>query len=395
VIAACAARSKTTPPPSPFPLATVWTVPLPALIEGPLATDGERLFVATRDGDVRALEITTGAESWKAVGRGGALGHGEGLLVARQADGTVWGLEPKSGSARWKASSGVVGTIPPVIDQGRVLVAGEGFASLGRGGGLPLWSVPTPPTVTTPPLPFGPWIFAGEADGTLRARDGATGVSLWAFPTSRALRAPMLVDDQRRLFVGTTSDSFIALNAARGRKQWRWKLGTDVQTAPVIVGGLVFFASHEAVLYALKRGNGHMVWRVSLPSRPLSGPILYGKTLLVACAESRLVGFDLTTGKRRGDLQVRVPGDEGTPVIRTPPLVLDNRLFVGVSNPPAVLGLELGAAPSPAPSPEAAPSPAEATPALPRPSPSPSPTPSPTPNPMGRLGSVGDAPATP
>lgn len=368
VTGACAARRKPPGPPAAFPLAAVWTFDLPSLVEGPLATDGERLFVATRDGDVLAVSVATGSELWRAP-RGGTLGYGEGLLVAHQPDGTVWGLEPSSGSARWKVMSGVKGNLPPVVDQGRVLVAGEGLVALSRGRGQELWSASPAPSVTTPPLAFGPWIFTGEADGTLRGRDGATGTSLWTLATGHALRAPLLVDDHRRLMVGTTSDRFLAVNAAKGRPHWRWKLGADVQTGPTVVGGRVFVATYEAVLYALKRGSGSMVWRAPLPSRPLAAPILYGQTLLVACAESQIVGFDVVTGKRRGDLQVRVPGAKATPVIRTPPIVLDNRLFIGISNPSALVAFELGAPPPPP-----APSPSPEAPAA---SPSPRSTPSP------------------
>src|SRR2546428_548986 len=41
--------------PDVFPMGTAWTSPVGESIEGPLATDGVRLFVATRDGPVPAL----------------------------------------------------------------------------------------------------------------------------------------------------------------------------------------------------------------------------------------------------------------------------------------------------------------------------------------------------
>ena len=84
--------------------------------------------------------------------------------AAHHADGTVWGLDPISGSARWKVMSGVKGNLPPVVDQGRVLVGGLGLVALSRGRGQELWSASPVPDVTTPPLPSGPWVFTGEAN---------------------------------------------------------------------------------------------------------------------------------------------------------------------------------------------------------------------------------------
>ena len=50
----------------------------------------------------------------------------------------------------------------------------------------------------------------------------------------------------------------------------------------------VLFASFDAVLYALWR-NGNLAWRAALPSRPLSGPLVAGEYLIVACLEDELV----------------------------------------------------------------------------------------------------------
>ncbi len=58
----------------------------------------------------------------------------------------------------------------------------------------------------------------------------------------------------------------------------------------------MLFASFDAVLYALRR-NGNLAWRASLPSRPLSGPLLAGEYLIVACLENELVAIAPETGR--------------------------------------------------------------------------------------------------
>jgi outer membrane protein assembly factor BamB len=302
-----------------------WTAIVPGTIEGRLATDGSRIFVATTDGTVRALSRLSGAILWEIKGRKGPLAANAEVLVVREPDGTIWSIDPATGSARWKVQSNVPGTIPPAIFDKVVLVAGTGAASLRVQDGTPVWTS-TEGTATTMPVGHGPYVFVGEKDGALRCRDSVTGTTLWTFPTGSSLVAPPLVDERDRILLGTTDRRFLSLDLGKGTERWTWKLGADVHMPAAVLGSLVLFTTHEDVLYALERSNGHMAWRASLPSRPLSGPLLHGGAALVACygarpGETFVVGFDGRTGKRLGDL--KAPGE-----VQSAPLVLDDRVIL-------------------------------------------------------------------
>jgi outer membrane protein assembly factor BamB len=364
--AACGARTRLGPPPTLFPIETRWTAPVDGIVQGPLASDGNLLFVSTRDGALRALDRGSGAVVWQASQRAGTLAAAPAMLVLRQPDGSVLRLEPANGEVRWKAETGVTGLLPAVIDGQIVLVAGNGLAALDAVSGRTLWSVPDSPEASSPPVASGGFVLLGEADGTLRCRDLSTGAAVWAYRTPRALVAPPLVDASRRVLLGTTDRRFVSLRLAKGRQRWRWRLGADVQTPAALLADRVVFATHEDVLYALKRSNGNMAWRAPLPSRPVSGPLLVGSAVLVACYESDVVGFDGRTGRRVGALKL---GAE----LLTPPLLIGDRLYVGLRDR-TVVALDpafLRPAPSPTPTPPPAPAPV-ATP-TPRPTPQPVP----------------------
>lgn len=176
---ACAGRARVAAPPALFPLVVAWaTPPLEASIQG-LASDGTRVFVATEDGTLRALEIDTGATAWRVERRSGLLAAAPGLLAVREADGTVWNVDPQTGSARWKVESAIPGEIPPVLEGDRILIAGSGLAVLEAASGRALWSLPGEPHIAAPPLPQGPIVVLAEVDGTLRARDAGTGEARW------------------------------------------------------------------------------------------------------------------------------------------------------------------------------------------------------------------------
>ena len=330
------------PSPDVFPVETAWTASLSESIEGPLATDGKHLFAATRDGVVRGLDLDTGSVVWEVHDRAGVVGAGPGLVAVRDPGGIVWGLDPATGHERFKAETGVGGAIPPVVSGDAVLVAGEGLAWLDPATGAARWTVPAPPAVKGVPVAWGPHVLAGEADGALRSRDAATGALVWAFPTAGVVAAPV-VDDHDRVLVGTTDRRFLALRAKDGKQDWRWKVGADVQAPAVILGDKVLFATHENVLFALKRGSGKMAWRAGLPSRPLGGPLLMGTAALVACFENDILGFDGRTGRRLGSLRTSAE-------IRTPPVLVNRRLYIGLRDH-TVVALQLAAAPPPQASP--------------------------------------------
>ena len=316
-------------------------------IEGPLASDGGRIFVATQGGRVRGLDRFTGATLWEVAGRPGALALAGKVLALRQADGVVWSMNPDDGSARWKTESGVTGTLPPAVTADRIMIAGEGLAALDAASGRVVWSAMDARATTAPAL-TATSVVLGEADGHIRGRDLATGKLLWSHATARALQAAPVADDHGRILVGTTDRRFLSLDGSGGEVSWTWRLGADVQHAAALFERLVLFATHEDVLYALGRGNGHLAWRAALPSRPLSGPVLFGDAVLVAChgarpGETFLIGFDARTGERQGDF--KVPGEA-----RTPPLLVEDRVYIGLRDRAhSVVSLHLGAAEGPAP----------------------------------------------
>jgi outer membrane protein assembly factor BamB len=322
VLAGCAGK-KVAPKAPVFPLTAAWKTLLGDFVTAPLAQDARRIYVATRDGNVRALDQLTGAAEWKAEGLPGRLSAGSGILLVRGEDGTLWSLQPKTGAVRWKAETGIPGSLPAVVDGDRALVAGRGLAAVDLGSGRVLWSDASGAETTAPPVAAGSRLLAGESDGILRCRDRATGTSLWTLRTSGALLAPPLVDEaRRRLYLGTTDKRVLQVSLDKGDAGWAWRVGADIGHPGLLLPDSVLFASYDAVLYSLRRG-GNLAWRGALPSRPLSGPQPLGSYVLVACLENELVAFSADTGAKAGSFRTSAE-------IRTPPIVAGGYVVVGL-----------------------------------------------------------------
>ncbi len=311
------------PKPPLLPLAPAWKTLLGDFVVPPLAADSRRLYVATRDGALRALEPPTGAVTWKAEGVPGRVSAADGSVLVRGEDGTLWCLQPRTGAVRWQAPTGVAGTLPAVFDQDLAFVAGRGLAAVELSSGRVLWTDRSGAETTAPPVAAGSRLLTGDAEGLLRCRDRATGLTLWTLRTGGALLAPPLVDPgRRRLYLGTTDKRILEVSLEKGKPGWAWRVGADVGNAGLLLPDRVLFASFDAVVYALHRG-GNLAWRGSLPSRPLSAPLVAERYLLLACLENELVALDPDTGARAGALRT-------TAEIRTPPVLAGGYVVLGL-----------------------------------------------------------------
>jgi len=338
--------SGTRPAPRPpiFPAVATWKTLLGEPVTAPLAADARRIFVATRDGAVRALDPKTGEVIWKAASVPGRLSAADGTLLVRDENGLVTSLHPRTGVVRWRVETGIPGTLPVVLDGDRALVAGQGLAAIALENGATAWSDRSGAETTAPPLPTTARLLTGEKDGTLRCRDRASGASLWTLRTREPLVAPPLVDEGRKkLYLGTTDRRILEASLDKGELGWHWTIGADVGHAGLLQDGRVLFAAYDAVLYAFERG-GNVAWRGSLPSRPLAAPLVIEGRVVVACLENQLVAFDAKSGEKAGSFATSAE-------IRTPPLPVGGLIVVGLRDRSVIAYGLAGTAPPPTPAP--------------------------------------------
>jgi outer membrane protein assembly factor BamB len=322
-----------------LPPLAAWKTLLGDSVVAPLATDGRRVFVATRDGSVRALEGATGAELWRVEGHPGRLSASDGVLLVRGEAGEVASLHPRTGTLRWRTATGVGGALPVLLDRDHALVAGRGTASLALETGALAWSSAEGAEASAPPAASSKLVLLGDRDGLLRALDRDSGRPHWSLQTREALAAPPLVDEARgRLYLATTDKRIVELSLERGRSGWSVRIGADAAFAGLLQPDRVIFAPHDAVLYALARG-GNLAWRRALPSRPAGPPLEVDGHLVVACLENQVAAFEARSGTPAGGF--KTPAE-----IRTPPILAGGLLVLGLRDR-SVIAYALGAAKGP------------------------------------------------
>ena len=112
-------------PPTPHPPGVVWVRGIEGRVDGDLATADGRLFVATGDGILSALDTATGEPLWVLEGlvplRSSPIVSGD-TVVQAASDGTIYGFDAMSGSQRWRLTVGEGIAASPILVNGTLYV---------------------------------------------------------------------------------------------------------------------------------------------------------------------------------------------------------------------------------------------------------------------------------
>lgn len=151
-------------------------------------------------------------------------------------------------------------------------------------------------------------VFVASTSGTVAALDGATGQDVWRLNLGSPIAAGVGSDGQTAAVV-TQSNQLVAV--VDGREVWRVRLPARAFTAPLVAGARVFVLTADRAVTAFDAGNGARLWSQSRPSEPLvlsqSGALLAVGDTLVAGLSGRLVGLHPGNGSVRWEAPVATP----------------------------------------------------------------------------------------
>ena len=339
------------------------------------AISGDVLYIGTMEGDVRALDLDSGAAIWKFQLKGAAVYGtpaiaGDRLFVSDY-DGHLYGFDlqvweagstgadgalviqvPESTTAfRVKAKSGRrVGQLTVrFADDGTVEVDADDLDLVvklresPRPGGSPMLVV-TEPTSDEPVsgvaisidgLARGTWtkrvgagthivggpaisnnlVLVGSSDGNLYAFDPDDSSRDWKFATGAELWSTPVVSDGVAYF-GSLDHNVYAVRVDDGTELWRFPAKGAVTAAPLIVGGVVYVGSFDSVFYALDAKTGQDVWRFEDASKWFWGGAVAAEDAVVAPSlDGNLYVLDVRTGLLDWSY------DTGGPIIGSPAIV--------------------------------------------------------------------------
>ena len=278
--------------------------------------DGERVYVAGHGGDVQALTVASGKPIWRVdteLELSGGPAVGEGIVVVGGSGGDLVALDSETGAERWRVATGGEVLAAPNIADGLVVVrtVDGRLRGLRRANGSEAWSYEQPvPRLTLrgngSPVIDGDMVIAGLDNGKVVSLSLATGELLWSTtvaPSQGRTEIERLVDiDSPVRVIG--DDIFVVgyhgriAMLARDTGQLWWGRELSSNRGLAVDRDTIYVTTADSSVVALRRRDGTPVWtQDAMLRRSLTGPVLYGDTIVVGDFEGYLHWLDAATGQ--------------------------------------------------------------------------------------------------
>jgi outer membrane protein assembly factor BamB len=193
---------------------------------GPMAVDGERIYIGTIEHKVLAVNFETGQIDWSAdlgASIAGGVSLVDGKLVAGTFGNRIVALDPETGETLWEAQADDWVWQAPVVSDGALYATDLSGAvrAVALEDGAPLWSGILDAAVQAGPAVSGGKVFAGASKGTVRAYSAADGVQLWERKLEGGVYGRLRVSGDK-LLAGVSGKTYqlAALNAETGVILW-------------------------------------------------------------------------------------------------------------------------------------------------------------------------------
>jgi outer membrane protein assembly factor BamB len=213
-----------------------------------------------------ALDARTGAERWRFQAGTDDLIHNQvgfqsspavvgGVVYVGCRDSNLYAIDAATGRERWRFSTGASWVVSsPAVVGGRVIFATSDSSlvhALDAASGQAIWQQQSTAYHFASPAVTGDTVFLGVLNGTLEARDAATGTLRWDWRTEASLaNEGWVLTTERRFNSGWLFAS-----------GWREKnaVAVDRQTSvgslfssPLVAGGMVYIGSSDGRMYAIE-----------------------------------------------------------------------------------------------------------------------------------------------
>lgn len=148
-------------------------------------------------------------------------------------------------------------------------------------------------------------VFVAGGNGTVAALDAASGKDVWRLNVGTPIAAGVGADGETAAVI-TVNSQLVAI--ADGRERWRVRLPARAFTAPLVAGQRVFVLTADRTVTAFDAKSGARLWVQTRPGEPLvlgqTGALLAVGDTLVAGLSGRLAGLNPDNGAVRWEAPV-------------------------------------------------------------------------------------------
>ena len=330
-----------------------WHYPTGGAVDSSPAVFNRVVYVGSQDGNLYAVNATTGAEAWR-TGTGGPVDSSPAVafentadgprdvVYVGSADGNVYALNASPDQTFvqlfWTFPTGDSVESSPTVAAGVVYVGsddGTVFA-INAGNGQEVWNYTTGGPVDSSPTVANGVVYVGSGDGNVYALNATTGAELWSFDTGGAVSAAAVAAGT--VYVGSGNGEVYALDAATGGELWSydtssgagkagasspavaggvvyvgsdsgvyafnaatgavlWNGGPAFAASPAVAGGVVYVGSGFRQIYALSAATGAVLWSYATGGAVISSPAVANGVVYTGSDDDNVYAFDLSAGQ--------------------------------------------------------------------------------------------------
>ena len=212
-----------------------WTLPVDGMVQSKCATDGQLVFIGDWANTLRAIDAAAGREVWQVkMGRApsgsiatpyspaiSAPAVGDGKVYVATNDGVLHAIDARTGKIAWEwweKGKNRLGYSGPLFHSGRIYLAigseGRTFCLEAQTGEL-VWTCDTGSVIYDSSFTFAAGkVFIGCVSGQFNAIDAATGKLVWAYRLAPGHLLASPASDESRVFIVSMNGQVIALPAA-------------------------------------------------------------------------------------------------------------------------------------------------------------------------------------
>lgn len=272
-------------------------------IYGIPVVSGEMVYITAYNGKVYAYDSPSLEMKWvypvedylKPIVGGVALA-GERLYFATT-DGKLVALDAVKGIKRWEISLGSKIWSTPVIDNGTVFIGSfdNKVYAIDAETGNRKWEFPTNGTITATALVYQDIVYIGSFDCNMYAIDAINGTEKWHFKADKWFwTKPVIHKDI--LYAGSLDGNVYALDIKNGEKLGNFEVG-PVASSPALAGSSIIVANQKGEVSSYDTVTHKRNWLVDLKV-PVSAPLAISQKKVYAHTSNLVVHpIDIDTGK--------------------------------------------------------------------------------------------------
>ncbi|KAA0156533.1 hypothetical protein FNF31_05886 [Cafeteria roenbergensis] len=283
-------QSYSTAGPSASPSHSEWTFNAGDRVVASPAVVGDMVYAGSDNGNIFALNATSGALLW-AYATGGPVRSSpavlaDGSVIAGSYDGAVYHVSA-TGALLGKVQTGMSVYAPVSVANGTAYVGSmdKHLYAITIDGFSTKWSAQATNVVNsgTAVSADGSTVYFMDYSGIVHAASAADGSIAWTAstgPNGAGGSSPVL-DNRGTLFIGSWSEHAFAFNATTGAQIWSFDTQGEVESHGAWVDGTVYFSAEESrTLFAINARTAQPLWQWSGSSQELNGSPTLTPTLV-------------------------------------------------------------------------------------------------------------------